>query len=81
MKATLSSFLLKEKKQKFKAANPWLRISLEILWKLNSSRIILQLRDFKQQFPFNAFLIHSLYAKDLMPMTAMSLIIKHNIIL
>src|SRR3989339_169368 len=74
-------FSLERKEAKVQGCKSWLRISLEILWKLNSSRIILQLRDFKQQFPFNAFLIHSLYAKDLMPMTAMSLIIKHNIIL
>ncbi|OGU77963.1 MAG: hypothetical protein A2279_14010 [Stygiobacter sp. RIFOXYA12_FULL_38_9] len=33
----ICSFLLTEKNEKIKAANPWLSISFEMLWKLNFS--------------------------------------------
>lgn len=62
------SFLLKERNRKFKTANTWLRISFELLWKLNLSRLMnqyIEYRDFEQKFPFNAFLIHSFNAKYL----------------
>ena len=70
-----SSFLLTEKNEKVKAANPWLRISFEMLWKLNLSRKIISCGTSnppnkmagRQKFPFNAFLIHSFNAKYLRP--------------
>jgi len=63
LKKNIPSFLLKEKKQKFKAENIWLRISLAALKRINSPAR----GGIKQYSFFNVPLVHSLYAKYFRP--------------
>ena len=54
----ICSFLLTEKNGKVKAANPWLRISFEMLWKLNLSPEIIIAFWYRDTSNRNFYLTH-----------------------